>query len=335
MGESYGVTRASLVAEALTRRRTKVAGVILLSGGFPLEGDVPAAMRNALSLPIWTAAAHTNKKLRARSAARHARRRARARRWRTREGDYASALARVDALSPAERDAVVAQLARFTGLPASQIDAKTLRVTTEQMSNTLLGDDLMVGRYDSRADRTARHERRTVRSDDRSEPEGHPRRHVGAAVSARGARLQERPASIRDRSAAAIRRRRRFAATGCPCAGIAIRRPRTGRCATPAPSRASRPRWPPIPICACSTRAATSTSGDRCYASDYAARHVAPALAPRVTSRVYAGGHATYTDDERSTSAAGGRGRSFRRVQQVTRSAPRLGAGAASRASWR
>ena len=34
-----------------------------------------------------------------------------------------------------------------------------------------------------------------------------------------------------------------------------------------------------------------------CHASDYAARRVAPALAPRVSSRVYAGGHATYTDD--------------------------------------
>jgi carboxypeptidase C (cathepsin A) len=34
-----------------------------------------------------------------------------------------------------------------------------------------------------------------------------------------------------------------------------------------------------------------------CHASDYAARNVAAALRPRVSSRVYAGGHATYTDD--------------------------------------
>src|SRR5262249_12156021 len=63
MGEGYGVTRASLVAEALTRRRTKVAGVILLSGGFPVDSDIPPALDNALRLPIWTAAAHYNKKL--------------------------------------------------------------------------------------------------------------------------------------------------------------------------------------------------------------------------------------------------------------------------------
>jgi carboxypeptidase C (cathepsin A) len=60
MGESYGVARASLVAAALTRRRTHVAGVILLSGGFPIDGDVPAPMRTALSLPMFTAAAHAN-----------------------------------------------------------------------------------------------------------------------------------------------------------------------------------------------------------------------------------------------------------------------------------
>ena len=63
MGESYGVTRASLVAEALTKRRTRVAGVILLSGGLPLESDVPEHLHNALNLPIWTAAAHYHKKL--------------------------------------------------------------------------------------------------------------------------------------------------------------------------------------------------------------------------------------------------------------------------------
>ena len=148
MGESYGVTRASLVAEALTRRRTKVAGVILLSGGFPLQGDVPAPMRNALSLPIWTAAAHHHKNLpsdfqQARIDAALAAVRVYA------EGEYANALGRVDLLSQAERDEAIARLARFTGLPASQINAKTLRVTTEQMSTSLLGQYVVVGRYDS------------------------------------------------------------------------------------------------------------------------------------------------------------------------------------------
>src|SRR5262245_33962761 len=150
MGESYGVTRASLVVEALTRRRTKVNGVILLSGAFPLEGEIPAPLRKTLSLPIWTSAAHRHRKLppdlqqSSMDAALNASRA-------YAEGEYARALARIDTLSQAERDDVIGRLAWFTGLPASQINAKTLRVTTEQVSTTLLGQDLMVGRYDSRA----------------------------------------------------------------------------------------------------------------------------------------------------------------------------------------
>ena len=148
-GESYGVTRASLVADALERRRTRLSGVILLSGGFPLS-ETPAVTRGALSLPTLTAAAHYNKKLSGelqsgslaqalRAAEAYA------------QGDYAAALARRDSLSPAERDAVVAQLSRFTGIPAAQIDRTSLRVTTDQLSNTLLApSSLMVGRYDSR-----------------------------------------------------------------------------------------------------------------------------------------------------------------------------------------
>src|SRR5262249_31062861 len=125
MGESYGVTRASLVAEALTRRRTKVAGVILLSGGFPLEGEVSPAIRTALALPIWTAAAHYNRKLPPDLQQRDLDETIRASHTYA-EGDYASALGRIDALSPPEREAIAAQVSRFTGLPASQIDAKTL-----------------------------------------------------------------------------------------------------------------------------------------------------------------------------------------------------------------
>src|SRR5262245_21605436 len=150
MGESYGVTRASLVAEALARRRTKLAGVILLSGGFPLESEVPTALDSALRLPIWTAAAHYNKKL-PRDLQRGSIDDALRASLEYAEGDYAKALARVDSLSPAERETVVARLASFTGLPAAEIDTKTLRVTTEQISTRLLGQNLMVGRYDSRA----------------------------------------------------------------------------------------------------------------------------------------------------------------------------------------
>jgi carboxypeptidase C (cathepsin A) len=149
LGESYGVTRCALVAEALERRHTTLTGVIMLSGGFPLA-DIGAGQATSLALPTYTAAAYYNKKLPAdlqsqdiqtvlRSAEAYA------------KGDYASALAKLDSLTPAERDTVAAQLACFTGLPLSQIDKARLRIQMEQYSLALLEDKkLMVGHYDSR-----------------------------------------------------------------------------------------------------------------------------------------------------------------------------------------
>ena len=75
MGESFGVTRASLVAEALTRRRTKVAGVILLSGGFPLEGRGAGADAQRAEPADVDCRGARQQEARARSAARHDRRR--------------------------------------------------------------------------------------------------------------------------------------------------------------------------------------------------------------------------------------------------------------------
>src|SRR4029453_17219517 len=52
-GESYGVTRAAGVAEALQARGTDVRGVILLGLAMPL-GSVPPTTRTALGLPNLT-----------------------------------------------------------------------------------------------------------------------------------------------------------------------------------------------------------------------------------------------------------------------------------------
>ena len=292
MGESYGVTRASLVAEALTRRRTSVAGVILLSGGFPVEADVPPALDNALRLPMWTAAAYANRKLPPnlqRGSIDETIRASRA----YAEGDYARALARVEALSPAERDAVIAELARFTGLQPSQIDPKTLRVTTELMSTGLLGGDRMIGRYDSRA--------------------------VGPRDTSGGPYDPTTDPSLKDILDAPSMLRYLREELGYR-SDLFYQGPFGG--GYPAPT-AFRGDWMSVRW----SRAEGTARGDAqpggltaalandaslrvfvacgyfdllggCYASDYAARHVPPALASRVTSRVYAGGHATYTDDE-------------------------------------
>lgn len=149
-GESYGVTRCALVTDALERRGTRVAGTILLSGGFPLADD-PAPSRGAFSLPTFTVAAYYHKKLPPdlqNGTVEQARRSAEV----YAQGEYPDALAHSASLTEAQRDAVVAQVARFTGLPAAQIDRKTLRVDTEQFSNFLLASqNKMVGHYDSRA----------------------------------------------------------------------------------------------------------------------------------------------------------------------------------------
>jgi carboxypeptidase C (cathepsin A) len=149
LGESYGVTRCVLVTAALERRGTVLTGVTMLSGGFPLV-ETDATLRAALNLPTLTAAAYYNKKLPAnlqRQELQPVLRTAEA----FAKGEYAAALAKRDSLGEAERDTIVAQLARFTGLPASQIDRAKLIVPMEQFSVALLADkNLMVGRYDSR-----------------------------------------------------------------------------------------------------------------------------------------------------------------------------------------
>jgi carboxypeptidase C (cathepsin A) len=298
MGESYGVTRASLVAEALTRRRTKVAGVILLSGGFPLEGDVPAPIRNALSLPIWTVAAYHHQKLEPdlqRGSLDDAIQASRA----YAEGDYASAISRADALSAAERDAVVAKLARFTGLPAAQINATSLRVTMEQVSNTLLGQNLMIGHYDSRA----------VGPRDTSggpyDPTTDPSlkdildapsvlRYLREELGYRSDLFYQGPfgggyppPTVFRGDWMSVRWNRAAAPAGA-----------RGN-ATPAPTRGLAAALAGDPDLRVFVACGYYDLLGGCYASDYAARHVPPALGlgTRVTSRVYAGGHATYTDD--------------------------------------
>ena len=147
-GESYGVTRAAGVADVLQRRRIAVDGVILIGLALPL-GQLSAEMRTALMLPTYTAAAFANKKLAPELQSDLQATLRQAEEWARNE--YAAALTRRDSLSDSERQATLAQLARFTGLGASRFDAKTLSVGMEQFSQQLLADsNQVVGRYDSR-----------------------------------------------------------------------------------------------------------------------------------------------------------------------------------------
>jgi carboxypeptidase C (cathepsin A) len=149
-GESYGVWRAAGAADAMERAGQRVTGLVLISGGIPLGPIVPDEMRTALFIPTRTASAFYHHKLAPDLQANRDRAVAEAERWaRT---VYAPALARVDSLTPDERAAIAAQLARFTGLDATLIDPSTLVVDRQFLLDHLLADRQRgsLGRFDTR-----------------------------------------------------------------------------------------------------------------------------------------------------------------------------------------
>ncbi|HKQ73777.1 MAG TPA: peptidase S10 [Blastocatellia bacterium] len=148
-GESYGVWRAAGVAEALAQRRRKVAGVILISGGIPVGPALSDEMRTALFVPTRTAAAFFHKKLPPELQTDLGSALEKAERWA--RAEYAPALAKRDKLSEPERQNILAQLARFTGIDASLIDAKTLVLARQQFAEQLLRDRKQaLARFDTR-----------------------------------------------------------------------------------------------------------------------------------------------------------------------------------------
>ena len=147
-GESYGTTRAAGVAKILTDRRIALSGVILISMG-NLAGRGNAGqedLASALIIPSFTASAFFHKKLAPdlQTDLQATLRKAEA--WA--ETDYAAALIKGDRLTPQEREVVVAQLARFTGLDPAYIAKTRLRISADQFARQLLKDqNLEVGHY--------------------------------------------------------------------------------------------------------------------------------------------------------------------------------------------
>jgi len=158
-GESYGTTRAMGVADALEKRRARVSGVVLISGFFEAGQRVPEPLNVALQLPQFTVAAHFHKKLPAELQA-LSRDEAASRAVQWARATYAPALARRDSLSADERAAIVAGLERFTGLPAADINVRTLTIAKPDFTDKLLRDrGLELGRYDSRMTAPSRGDR--------------------------------------------------------------------------------------------------------------------------------------------------------------------------------
>jgi carboxypeptidase C (cathepsin A) len=136
-GESYGTWRASGVAELLAKRGIPLRAAILISGGIPGMG-MPDAFVDALYVPARTASAFHHGKLapdlmRDRAATLES-----AAEWaRT---TYRSALENVAGLDDARREAIAAELARYTGIPASAVDRKSLFVSNVEFRKLLFGN---------------------------------------------------------------------------------------------------------------------------------------------------------------------------------------------------
>src|ERR1700682_4733043 len=155
-GESYGTTRAAVLATVLeTERDVDFNGVILLSQilNFSFSADRAEAnpgveLPYQLVLPTYAASAWYHHKLPGQhkeltsllTEVEH-----------FSMTDYAQALEAGPTLAPEQRHAIVAKLHEYTGLPAEYIEKANLRITPGEFEKTLQDDsDTTTGRLDTR-----------------------------------------------------------------------------------------------------------------------------------------------------------------------------------------
>ncbi|MEO6801404.1 MAG: peptidase S10 [Rhodanobacter sp.] len=148
-GESYGTTRSAALVDALQDKGIAFNGVILMSSILNYAIRMPGYDESYIGyLPSYAAAAWYHDKIRNKPAdlktfVDQARAWAR--------GPYAAALAQGQDLPVAQRDAVAAQMAAYTGLSVAYLKGANLRVDPSRFRKELLrGQRLTLGRYDSR-----------------------------------------------------------------------------------------------------------------------------------------------------------------------------------------
>jgi carboxypeptidase C (cathepsin A) len=153
LGESYGVFRAAGLADHLRGRYGMyLNGLVLVSGVLDfatISGDTGNDLPYPLILPAYTATAHFHKKLPPDLQADLDKALAESREFA--RGEYASAMLAGAGLPAAEREKIVAELARLTGLPTRVIEDNQLRVDPGTFRKQLLHDEgLILGGYDAR-----------------------------------------------------------------------------------------------------------------------------------------------------------------------------------------
>ncbi len=152
LGESYGTTRAAGIAGYLADHGISFNGITLLSMALDFEtlewaknNDVPYV----LLVPTYTMIAAYHKKLAPELMQDMAKTRHEVEQWTSHE--YAEALAKGDAITPDERNKVIDQLARYTGLSRDVVDQQSLRIDVPTFTHYLLIDQrVRVGRLDGR-----------------------------------------------------------------------------------------------------------------------------------------------------------------------------------------
>jgi carboxypeptidase C (cathepsin A) len=153
VGESYGTTRAAGLSGYLVDRGIALNGVVLVSSvlnfqtlEFTTGNDLPYV----LYLPSYTSTAWYHKKLPPDLQQRDLPS-VLSESQQFAAGAYASALGKGDSLSVQERQGLIDQVTRFTGIDRTVVDQNDMRLKQWVFCRELLGNQrLMVGRLDSR-----------------------------------------------------------------------------------------------------------------------------------------------------------------------------------------
>lgn len=150
IGESYGTARAAMLAYRLMQHNISLNGVVLLSSVLNSGMHAPGLdLMYVRYLPSYAAAAWYHDKLEPSKAAGLPAFLDEVRTFAA--GPYAAALAKGDALPDAERDAIAAQVAHYTGLDERYVVGARLRIPPDHFrKQLLLTQTRSVGRYDSR-----------------------------------------------------------------------------------------------------------------------------------------------------------------------------------------
>ena len=152
-GESYGAYRsAGLVEHLNSASGMYLNGLVLVSGVLDFSTIWPQTGNDlpyALILPAYTASAEFHHKLPPDLQANLPQALAEARTFA--RGDYLTALAKGGSLTAEDRQKIVAELARLTGLKPRVIDENNLRIDESVFRKQLLHDEgLILGVYDTR-----------------------------------------------------------------------------------------------------------------------------------------------------------------------------------------